>query len=305
MSNSLGDDAFCKNIKTTTITDINNSTGLAGQVLASTPSGIDWVVGSGALQDLQSVCTIGDTTNTNIIMTAGFLQQDPIINISTSTAGNPIKLGFGVNTGVLGTIAIGTDTGSIAQNFHSIAIGEGAGLNQGLACVAVGSASGTTQADNAVAVGNLAGNINQGSHAVAIGAGAGQLNQEINAIAIGLEAGNDTQLKESIAIGYNAGFKILAQGAVAIGAHALQNANSVGLSTVAIGRLAMDTPPQFDNNIIINATGTSFPDLVTYPVADGGRCYIGTIRKDDGTHVGPNRAQAVFYDAMSGELYHI
>jgi hypothetical protein len=43
MSNSLGDDAFCKNIKTTTITDINNSTGTTGQLLSSTPNGIDWV----------------------------------------------------------------------------------------------------------------------------------------------------------------------------------------------------------------------------------------------------------------------
>jgi hypothetical protein len=82
----------------------------------------------------------------------------------------------------------------------------------------------------------------------------------------------------------------------------LKNSAGVGKDTIAIGRAAMDTPPQFNNNIILNASGLSFPDLVAYPVANGGRCYISSIKKNDTTHVGP-RKKPVFYDSLSGELF--
>ena len=121
----------------------------------------------------------------------------------------------------------------------------------------------------------------------------------------GFEAGNDGQLKESIAIGLAAGFKILAQGAVAIGAGALSNAGGVGLNSVAIGRSAMDTPPLFDNNIILNATGASFPDFSggVFPApTDGGRFYVGQIRKDDTFH-NPAFVHTLSYDEQTGEVF--
>lgn len=310
MSNTtnLGDAAQTKNIltdniNTTTITDINGNTGLVGQVLSSTALGIDWVpAGPGVPQDLQSVCSVGNTTNTNILMTAGYIQQDPKIEILTSSLSTPIKIGFASSVGSNGTIAIGNNTGTIAQADFSIAIGQDAGVDQQFDCIAIGNQAGGQQLSNAIAIGNLAGQINQ-QDAISVGGGAGNQNQQDRAVALGINAGNDTQSAESIAIGYNAGFKVLGSGAVAIGSGALSNANGVGADTIAIGRSAMDTLPQFDNNIILNATGTSFPDLITYPVATGGRCYIGSLKKDDGTHTGPFRAQPVFYDTLSGELF--
>jgi hypothetical protein len=301
MSNSLGDDAFCKNIKTTTITDINNSTGLAGQVLASTPSGIDWVVGSGALQDLQSVCTIGNITNTNIIMTAGYIQQDPKIEILTSSLSTPIKLGFASSVGTNGTIAIGNNTGSIAQADFSVAIGQDAGMDQQFDCVAIGNQAGQTQLSGAIAIGTLAGQLNQGN-SIALGGGSGQQNQSDRAVAVGQDAGNDTQGPESVAIGYNAGFKQLAVGAVAIGSNALSNANGAGKDCIAIGRNAMDQFPQFNGNIILNSTGSSFPDFATYPPINGGRFYVAFIKADDGSHV---NNQPLHYDTDTGEIYYL
>ena len=303
MSNSLGDDAFCKNLTATTITDINGQTGLVGQVLSSTALGIDWVAGGGGGGDLQTTCNIGNTTNTAIIMTALGISQDPQVLISTSTAGNAIKIGHGTPSGALGTISIGTNTGSIQQFDFSIAIGEGAGTDQGFDCVAIGVNSGVQQSTGAVAIGGGSGQILQGGNSVAIGTSAGEQNQVGFSTAVGFRAGQISQQLESIAIGSLAGQQTLAKNAIAIGSYALQNSGNVGKDSIAIGNLAMDTPPQFDNNIILNATGTSFPDLITYPVATGGRCYIGSLRKDDGTHTAPFRAQPVFYDTLSGELF--
>jgi len=299
---AIGSQAFCDNLTTKTITDINNQTGLPGQVLASTPNGIDWVNAGGAGQDLQGTCTIGNTTNTNILMTAGNIQMDPKIEILTNSPGNSIKIGFATSPAINGGIAIGNSAGSIAQADFSIAIGQNAGEDQAFDCIAIGNQAGNVQLSNAIAIGTSAGNANQGD-AIAIGSGAGQIDQQDRAVAVGITAGNDTQGPETVAIGYNAGNKQLAVGAVAIGSGALSNSNGVGKDSIAIGRAAMDTAPQFNNNIILNATGTSFPDLVTYPVATGGRCYIGSLKKDDGTHTAPFRQQPVFYDTLSGELF--
>jgi len=309
---NLGDAAQTKNIltdniNTTTITDINGQTGLPGQILVSTANGIDWSAGAPGLpQDLQSVCTVGNTTNTNILMTAGNIQMDPKIEILTNTGvGTPIKIGFAASTGFNGTIAIGSNTGSIAQADFSIAIGQDAGLDQQFDCIAIGNQAGAVQQSSAIAIGFYAGNQNQ-ANSIAIGSNSGELNQQDRAVAVGINAGNDTQGPETVAIGYNAGTKMLAVGAVAIGSGALVNAGNIGKDSIAIGHAAMDTPPLFNNNIILNATGLSFPDLVTYPVATGGRCYIGSLAKDDGTHIpAPTRALAVFYDPLSGELYHL
>ena len=47
---------FCESLKTITITDINNQTGLPGQVLSSTALGIDWVpAGGGATPKISTV----------------------------------------------------------------------------------------------------------------------------------------------------------------------------------------------------------------------------------------------------------
>ena len=99
--------------------------------------GIDWSTGGPGLpQDPQSVCTVGNITNTNIVMTPGYLQQDPTINIQTSIFGNPIHIGFGTPSNITGTISIGSDTGFFDQGVNSNAIGESAGMLQGIDCVA-------------------------------------------------------------------------------------------------------------------------------------------------------------------------
>jgi hypothetical protein len=300
---ALGSQAFCQNLTTKTITDINNQTGLPGQVLASTPNGIDWVVAGGGGADLQTVCTIGNTTNTNIIQTlGGALIQDPRILISTNTLSCPIKIGFAPCLGITGTVAIGTNTGVLGQGDFSIAIGESAGENQALDCVAIGSLAGQSQLSGAVAVGNLAGQANQGLNSVAIGVNSGSLNQGAGAIAIGYEAAPDSQQDGSVAIGAQAGYKSLALNAIAIGGSALQNANGVGKESIAIGYLAMDQPPQFDNNIILNSTGVSFPDFATFPPTSGGRFYVAFIRADDGSHT---NNQTLQYDTDTGEIYHL
>ena len=79
MSNSLGDDAFCKNLTATTITDINGQTGLAGQVLSSTALGIDWVPAGGGGADLQTVCSVG-ASYTGVISVAGVTDCATITN---------------------------------------------------------------------------------------------------------------------------------------------------------------------------------------------------------------------------------
>jgi len=300
---ALGSQSFTDNLTTKTITDINGQTGLPGQVLTSTANGIDWLVGGGGGQDLQATCTIGNTTNTNIIQTlGGSLIQDTRILIETNTAGNPIKIGFAPCLGINGTVAIGSLTGSLAQGDFSIAIGESAGENQAFDCVAIGSLAGQSQLSGAVAVGNLAGQANQGLNSVAIGVTAGSLNQGAGGIAIGYLSAPDNQQDGSVAIGVQAGYKSLALNAIAIGGSALQNANGVGKESIAIGYLAMDQPPQFDNNIILNSTGVSFPDFATFPPTSGGRFYVAFIKPDDGSHF---NNQPLHYDTDTGEIYHM
>lgn len=367
MSNSLGDDAFCKNLTATTITDINGQTGLVGQVLSSTALGIDWQTGAGIVpQDLQSVCNVGNITDTDIIQApTGSLIQDQKISILTNTITNPIAIGFGVNTGIIGTIGIGSNTGSLAQGDYSIAIGENAGISQGITCIAIGDEAGTDQLDGTIAIGFKAGQLLQGVQALAIGYGAGQNQQELQTIAIGYEAGNITQRKGAIAVGISAGFQnqatdsvaighlagttnegnngvaigtqsgelnlqpraitigvqagqqkagqdsisigtnagnnMLSAGAVAIGLKALSVANNACGYSVAIGANALDTIPPFSNFLVLNATGqTPFPNFALYPPADGGRCYINPIRKDDQSHTSNS---FLHYDVNSREVY--
>jgi hypothetical protein len=52
---ALGSQSFTDNITTKTITDINNNTGLPGQVLSSTALGIDWITSS--VQPVQQLGT--------------------------------------------------------------------------------------------------------------------------------------------------------------------------------------------------------------------------------------------------------
>jgi hypothetical protein len=283
---SLGSQSFTTNLTTKTITDVNNQTGLPGQVLTSTANGIDWLTNGSGGEDLQATCTIGNITNTNIVMTAGFLQQDPTINIQTSAFGNAIKIGYGNPSLVSGTISIGTETGFSGQGINSIAIGEAAGSTQGIACVAIGNLAAQEQQDGAVAVGDSAGQFTQRTHSVCLGA----------------NAGNDNCSAEAIAIGFNAGFKILGDRAIAIGSSALSNAGGVGLNTIAIGHNAMAQAPQFDNNIILNSTGVSFPDFATFPPTTGGRFYVAFVKKDDGTHTNNS---ALHYDTDTGEIYFL
>jgi hypothetical protein len=264
------------NFGTQALTDRLGSIGLASQVLTASAVGgqTEWRT-SATAPDLQTVCNVGSTTTTNVSLSAGDLIFGPTMNITSATVSCPIKIGEGVGSLFPTTICIGSLTGSIGQGGNSIAIGEQAGQLQG---------------NNSIAVGFQAGFSNQGDDTVAIGNEAGANDQGVN----------------SIAIGSLAGLRQMPPRAVAIGTSSLVGpSGGFGTESVAIGYLAQDTPPLFDNNIIINASGVSFPDLITYPVATGGRCYIGSLAKDDGTHVGPNRAQAVFYDALSGELYWV
>jgi hypothetical protein len=90
--------------------------------------------------------------------------------------------------------------GNYFANATQIAIGAGAGYNQGSNAVAIGLNAGqTNQGSNAVAIGAGAG-YNQGSNAVAIGLNAGQTNQGSNAVAIGAGAGQTNQGSNSIVL---------------------------------------------------------------------------------------------------------
>jgi hypothetical protein len=87
----------------------------------------------------------------------------------------------------------------------------------------------------------------------------------------------------------------------------LKNSAGVGKDTIAIGRAAMDTPPLFDKNIILNATGASFPDFsgTLFPApTDGGRFYVGKIRQNDGSH-DPSFVRTLKYDSQTGEVYWV
>jgi len=64
----------------------------------------------------------------------------------------------------------------------------------------------------------------------------------------------------------------------------------------------MDQPVLFNGNIILNSSGSSFPDFATFPPTSGGRFYVSLIKADDGSHT---NNQPLHYDTDTGEIYYL
>jgi len=126
-------------------------------------------------------------------------------------------------------------------------------VNQALA---IGGGAGTqVQGASAIAIGTQAGWWTQGANSVAIGYQAGFTGQNANAIAIGYQAGFTGHGTGSIAIGYQAGYADApGPNSIAIGTQA--GLYGLGSNSIAIGNLAGPTGVNFNNNIILNASGT-------------------------------------------------
>ena len=102
------------------------------------------------------------------------------------TSGNSVAVGYGAGAN---------------QGNQSVAIGENAGANQGSTAVAIGQNAGggvAYQSDDAVAIGHSAGEDGQGTQAIAIGLYTGQTAQGLNSIALGAYAGVTSQGNNSI-----------------------------------------------------------------------------------------------------------
>ena len=98
------------------------------------------------------------------------------------------------------SVAVGAGAGANQGN-QSVAIGENAGANQGSTAVAIGQNAGggvAYQNDDAVAIGHSAGEDGQGTQAIAIGLYTGQTAQGLNSIALGAYAGVTSQGNNSI-----------------------------------------------------------------------------------------------------------
>jgi hypothetical protein len=150
------------------------------------------------------------------------------------------------------TIAIGNNSGAIAQSANGIAIGNYAGFsNQGASGIAIGFGAGfNNQSTASIAIGLNAGASNQLMSTIAIGSAAGQISQNSLAIAIGANAGRTNQNQFGVAIGFGAGSNAQNVGSVAIGSNAGQTSQNT--NSVAIGSAAGSNAQQL-NSVAIGA----------------------------------------------------
>jgi hypothetical protein len=156
-------------VKPTTILDLNNSAGTAGQVLSSTGTGIDWVdnptpyisssgVASGGITSLPSINAVGAMTIGGDVATTG-------LTIGRS----------GYNTTMGGNLAMGgndiTGIDAIDGNSASLSIGTGAGTTS---TIIIGKAGVAVDLVNTVRVG-ASGSVSAGTAGQVItSAGVGQ-----------------------------------------------------------------------------------------------------------------------------------
>ena len=202
--------------------------------------------------------------------TSNFLGYDPVSGDVLSVIGSSSWSGLatselnmnGFNIIMNPKIIIKTD------DTNSIALGFDAGITQGESCVAIGNSTGNNQGNGSIAIGNLAGGT-QAENCVAIGQSAGNISQPIGSVAIGTDA-----MKNSIS----------------------------GAYSVAIGFKALDTPVSYDNIIVLNGTGESFPDFVANPINSGNRFYVKPIREEAFPY--NNTTEILNYDYASGEVFY-
>ena len=137
------------------------------------------------------------------------------------TYGDTISVGLGAGASSQSqySVAVGYNTGQLAQGGTAVAIGPMAGNSgQGSYTVAIGANSGqVSQGGCSVAVGRLAGNQNQSTNAVAVGCEAGEFYQATGSVSIGYLAGNSGQATRAIAIGEQSGYTGQGQYAIALG----------------------------------------------------------------------------------------
>ena len=146
--------------------------------------GLDYASNTATLTGANSVY-IQSNTNQWAFSTDGSLTL-PNGAVIKDTAGNSVAVGAGAGAN---------------QGNQSVAIGENAGANQGSTAVAIGQNAGggvTYQNDDAVAIGHSAGEDGQGTQAIAIGLYTGQVAQGLNSIALGAYAGVTSQGNNSI-----------------------------------------------------------------------------------------------------------
>ena len=150
--------------------------------------GLDYASNTATLAGANSVyiqANIGANTNQWAFSTDGSLTL-PNGAVIKDTSGNSVAVGAGAGAN---------------QGNQSVAIGENAGANQGSTAVAIGQNAGggvTYQNDDAVAIGHSAGEDGQGTQAIAIGLYTGQTAQGLNSIARGAYAGVTSQGNNSI-----------------------------------------------------------------------------------------------------------
>jgi hypothetical protein len=153
-------------------------------------------------------------------------------NSTSNTTGSLQVIG---GVGVTGNVW----ASQLRQTSSEVAIGQIAGLNQGLYAVAVGyGAGGVGQGTGALSFGISSGYNLQGDYGIAIGTAAGSESQEYGAIAIGLYAGNNYQGANAIAIGTNAGVGSQAPNSIMLNASGEQL--SGGLSGLYINPVRND-----------------------------------------------------------------
>ena len=217
----------------------------------------------------------------------------------------------GLNTQGQFAIAIGSDAGGTTQGAEGLALGTAAGsINQGTRALALGYQSGSAnQLTQAISIGSQSGYKDQGQYAVAIGSGSagyGTGPQETRlggqndySVAIGYNSAYFKQGFTSVAVGYRAaGYAPIntdpvnlpgqGEGAIAIGADAAYREQgdfsiaighsagftALGTNSIAIGQLANNLRTNFNNTIVISATGVALnPDksnaCFLAPVRDG------------------------------------
>ena len=183
------------------------------------------------------------TTNwANIYANTITLSNGTTITGSTTASGESVTLGnASITANVNESLAIGNQAGSYNQGNYGVAVGYQAGS--------------VSQGTSSVALGYQAGYANQGAYGIALGYQAGFTGQQDYSIAIGYQAGYTGHGTGSIAIGYLAGYQdSIGPNSVAIGTQAGQY--GLGSNTVAIGYLAGPTGSNYNNNIILNASGS-------------------------------------------------
>lgn len=173
-----------------------------------------------------------------------YLAQSRTVCAAPGIAG---PTGYTGPTGVIGPTGVTGFTGPIGVTGPTGPTGPTASFS--ITPIAIGIGAGTNQGTSSIAIGNTAG-VKQGASSIAIGTNAGNFSQELDCIAIGHNAGFTGQSVYGIAIGYSAGMTGQKEATVAIGTNA--GMSGQGSYSIAIGYKAGETQ-QNNFSIILNA----------------------------------------------------